>query len=356
MPPPAEQAPAAGGEGPRTSVDPLPGSRPPAARAPETSSLPAWATSLGPPTPPPGTETARETAPEPAPWTGPERRSADRPEGVPATGDRRGARTHSVPERPPLPSLPPPGPAAAPAPGPTAGPGTSPGAAAPAGRRSPERSTEPGSGETGVIGGRAASRAERQAVDVVRRREERRQGITPIPPLPDEGRRGSRGLVLGLVAAVVIALVLLGVWSFQRPGTEESASSAPATTSSAAPASSSQAPATSAPAPTSAVPTGPVFAPVTVLNATTVNGLAGAIGAALSAGGWEIRGEDSYTTGDVAVTTVFYTAGDVQQQAAAATLQAQFPDILGGPSERFFDVAGEPDPGIVVVATGNWQP
>ncbi len=93
-----------------------------------------------------------------------------------------------------------------------------------------------------------------------------------------------------------------------------------------------------------------------MLNATDVNGLASDIGGALTAGGWEVRGEGSYPNQDIAVTTVFYTAGDATQQAAAATLQEQFPDIVGGPSERFFEVDGEPDPGIVVVATGSWQP
>ncbi|WP_225234458.1 LytR C-terminal domain-containing protein [Klenkia terrae] len=219
----------------------------------------------------------------------------------------------------------------------------------------PGRAAAPGTGETGVIGGRATTRAERQAVDVVRRREERRQGITPIPPLPEEGRRGSRGLVIGLVSFVVVALVLLGVWSFQGPDTQESASTAPATTSTAASATTTAAP-PPAPVTTPAGPTGPVFAPVTVLNATTVNGLAGDIGTVLADGGWEIREEGSYGEQDVAVTTVFYTAGDAQQEQAAATLQAQFPDIQGGPSERFFEVEGVPDPGLVVIATGNWQP
>lgn len=378
--------------GPSTTVDPLPGSRPPAGRAPETptpapgpagraprtSGLPSWATSPGPPTPTPGPSSGpeapragrgtpppplptydgperrttgrpgplpsggdRRAAPPPLPvYDGPERRVADRPDAIPAEGDRRGARTHSIPERPPLsgggrPATPPP----------AAGPGTG-----PEGRR-----TEPGSGETGVIGGRAASRAERQAVDAVRRREERRQGITPIPPTPgEEGRRGSRGLVAALVAVVVVALVLLGFWSFQRP-TEQSAASTPVPTSSSAAATSASTPPTTA-VPTATAPAGPVFAPVTVLNATDVDGLAGEIGSVLTQAGWEVRGEGQYPDQDVAVTTVFYTAGDATQEAAAATLQEQFPDIVGGPSERFFEVDGQPDPGLVVVATGSWQP
>jgi len=373
--------------GPSTTVDPLPGHRPPAGRAPGapadrtpgTTGLPSWATAPGPPTPAPGptsgpgpgaTRSGRGTPPPPLPtydgperrsaerpgavpaagdrraapplpsYDGPERRVADRPDAVPAEGDRRGARTHSIPERPPLSG--PARPAGAPAA--TAGPGTGP----------QGRSAEPGSGETGVIGGRAASRAERQAVDAALRREERRQGISTIPPLPEDGRRGSRGLVAALVAVVVIALVLLGFWSFQRPG-EESAAATPTPTSSSAAATSTPAEQTTA-APTTTAPAGPVFAPVTVLNATDVDGLAGDIGSTLSAGGWEVRGEGAYPAQDVAVTTVFYTAGDATQQAAAATLQEQFPDIVGGPSERFFEVDGEPDPGVVVVATGSWQP
>ncbi|WP_253017290.1 LytR C-terminal domain-containing protein [Klenkia sp. PcliD-1-E] len=250
------------------------------------------------------------------------------------------------------------GSSAGPTTGPTTGPEARPAAATGPGTGPEGRRAEPGSGETGVIGGRAASRAERRAVDEVRRREERRQGITPIPQLPDEGRRGSRVLVAALVSLVVVALVLLGTWAFQRPGAAESAAGTPAPTPSSAPVTSPSAGATTA-APTTAtppVPAGPVYAPVTVLNATDVNGLAGAIGSVLTAGGWDVRGEAAYPDQDIAVTTVFYTAGDATQQAAAATLQEQFPDVVGGPSERFFEVAGEPDPGIVVVATGSWQP
>jgi hypothetical protein len=175
--------------------------------------------------------------------------------------------------------------------------------------------------------------------------------------LPDERSRGSRGRVVVLVAVVVVALVALAVWSFQRPGSEQPAASTPSATGSASAAPSSAAP-SSAVVPTAADPTpaGPVFAPVTVLNATSVNGLAGDIGTALAAGGWQVLEPGRYSEQDVATTTVFYTAGDTTQEQAAATLQAQFPEIAGGPSERFFDVPGVDDPGIVIIATGNWQP
>jgi len=155
---------------------------------------------------------------------------------------------------------------------------------------------------------------------------------------------------------VLVALVALSIWSFQRPGATPSAASTPTASSASSAAPSSAAPTTAAPTTADPTPAGPAFAPVTVLNATSVNGLAGDIGSALSAGGWQVLEPGRYSSADVATTTVFYTAGDAQQEQAAATLQAQFPEIAGGPSERFFDVAGVADPGIVVIATGNWQP
>ncbi len=96
-------------------------------------------------------------------------------------------------------------------------------------------------------------------------------------------------------------------------------------------------------------------APVTVLNSTKITGLAGSIGEQFSAEGWEVREPGAYSAADVAVTTVYYTEGDADQQEAANQLIESFPDV-SGPAPRFFDIPGVPDPGLVVIATGSWQP
>jgi hypothetical protein len=163
--------------------------------------------------------------------------------------------------------------------------------------------------------------------------------------------------VQGLVATVVIAVGVLGFWSFSSPGTQETSaqtpvtSSAPATPSAAEPAEESVTPSAEV-APT---PVGPVFAPITVLNSTTINGLAGDIGNAFTAGGWKVTAIGTSPVEDVATTTVYFTEGDPVQEQAAAQLIEQFPDVTG-PVARYFDVPDEPAPGLVVVATGNWQP
>jgi uncharacterized protein (DUF169 family) len=92
-----------------------------------------------------------------------------------------------------------------------------------------------------------------------------------------------------------------------------------------------------------------------VLNSTAINGLAADVGEQFSAGGWEVVGTAAYPGSDVAVTTVYFTEGDVQQEQAATQLIEQFPDLTG-PAPRFFDVPGVASPGLVVVTTGNWRP
>jgi hypothetical protein len=94
---------------------------------------------------------------------------------------------------------------------------------------------------------------------------------------------------------------------------------------------------------------------VTVVNSTGITGLAADIAGQFSAGDWETREPVTAEVADVAITTVYYTEGDAGQQAAAEELVAQFPD-LSGPVARFFEIPGVADPGLVVVATGNWTP
>ncbi len=238
--------------------------------------------------------------------------------------------------------------------------------------RAPEAVRGPASGPVGgPVGGRAAVRAERQAAEAARKKAGKRApsgaqastGASRVTQPAEDQRPGApRRAVQGLLGVVVVALVVLGVWSFTSPAAEVTSARTPAQS----PATSS-APATSAApeaaAPEAAVPAveevpapvGPVRAPITVLNSTAINGLAGDVGDQFSAAGWEVVGTAAYPGSDVAATTVYHTDGDVQQEQAAAQLVEQFPDLVG-PAVRFFEVPGVASPGLVVVATGNWRP
>jgi hypothetical protein len=160
----------------------------------------------------------------------------------------------------------------------------------------------------------------------------------------------------------VVALGVLGVYSFASPHTRSTASAAaaPSTVPVTAPTTDlSDLPplATGAIAPSVApAPTAPAaHLPVTVLNETTINGLAAKVSGAIKAGGWPTTDVGAYTAKDVAATTVYFTQGDDAQRASAVALVDQFPQ-LHGPVPRFFDVPGQPTPGLVVVTTGDWKP
>ncbi|HEV7870912.1 MAG TPA: LytR C-terminal domain-containing protein [Modestobacter sp.] len=230
---------------------------------------------------------------------------------------------------------------------------------------------------SGPVGGRAAARLERQAAEAAARRNGRRgstaaaaSGLprrTPDAPRGTEPAGAPRRAVQLVLAMVVVALVVLGVWSFTIPRAQEASGSRAATSEQAAatdpsPGSPADAPAQvpgeaepPADAAAEVVPVEPARAPVTVVNSTRITGLAADIAGQLAAGGWETREPATSEVADIAITTVFYTEGDAGQQAAAAELVAQFPD-LSGPVARFFEVPGVADPGLVVVATGNWTP
>jgi hypothetical protein len=210
------------------------------------------------------------------------------------------------------------------------------------------------------VGGRAALRAERQAADDARRRVAKENGVAL---LDDEPRRAPRRMAKGLVAMAVVALGVLGVYQVTSPKTDEAAAST------RTPATTSVAPVTPLPPlpelntgeetatpDADAAPSTPVRLPVTVLNATTVNGLAAKISGAVVGGGWEAAGVGTYQGDDVAASTVYYTEGDETQLQAAVQLVDQFPQ-LQGPSPRFFDLPAEiSTPGLVIVAAGDWTP
>ncbi|MCV2489677.1 LytR C-terminal domain-containing protein [Geodermatophilus sp. YIM 151500] len=216
-------------------------------------------------------------------------------------------------------------------------------------------------GSTPVVGGRAALRAQRQAAEAARVKAAKRSRDADGPT-----DRRPRRVLQGLVATAVIALGVLGVHTVVSPGTQETSSgkpvdgaasaatSAPASTAPASPATAALPPLELQPVPV-ATPAAPVRVPVTVLNATSINGLAADISAAVVAGGWEAPAVGAYPGTDVATTTVFFTEGDETQRQAAVQLVDQFPG-LAGPAPRFFQVPDVPTPGLVVVATGDWRP
>ena len=323
--------------------------------APATTGMPSWAAEPGPATPAPHDMTQRVSlaAPAESPWgsaAAPHAAAVEAPRPAPARPVRSGPASAPPPARPA------------------------------AGRTAPEQTDPEPVDEPEAprrnraeipVGGRAAARLERVAAEAARKKSGgRRPGPAARPEAaappsgpgrdadPDTGpRRLPRRLVQGLVAFVVVAVGVLGFWSFTSPEAKETSAETPVTS---APAST---PAAVAPvesvAPTAEVtppaPVGPVRAPITVLNSTKITGLAADIGDQFTAGGWEVAGTDASPVTDVATTTVYFTEGDTVQQQAATQLVEQFPDVTG-PVARYFDVPGQPTPGIVVVATGNWRP
>lgn len=218
---------------------------------------------------------------------------------------------------------------------------------------------------TGSGSGRAAMRAQRQAADLARRKAAKRNGEpVGVPDDEDGAGRRPRRVLLGLVAMVVVALGVLGVYTVVSPGTEEAGAGSSAAQTSAPGAARS----TAVLPPlqteelqldvaqeTAAAPVAPVHAPVTVLNATDVNGLAAQVSETIEAGGWETSGVGTYLADDVTTTTVFYTEGDDLQRQAAESLKAQFPQLQTTAVRSFEVPADVTAPGIVVVLAAEWQ-
>lgn len=104
------------------------------------------------------------------------------------------------------------------------------------------------------------------------------------------------------------------------------------------------------PTPTHATQGVPVKAPLTVLNNTTVTGLAGRAATLFSAHGWSVSVVGNYT-GLVPATTVYYDPASASSRRAAQTLAAQFPQIVNV-APRF---AGLPGAGLTVVLAPDWR-
>lgn len=217
---------------------------------------------------------------------------------------------------------------------------------------------------TGPVGGRAAMRAERQAVDAARRKAAKRNGdpdpLAHLDPDEEPAARKPRRIVLSLVAMTVVALGVLGVYSFTSPSTDEAGSNSTTATAPSSPTFAAPTtvlpPLDAAPLTVDSAPAAPVRVPVTVLNATDITGLAADIAGVIGGGGWEAPHIGGYTGGDVAASTVFFTEGDETQRQAAAQLIEQFPQ-LQGPTPRFFELPADiAAPGLVVVLAGDWRP
>ncbi|MGH8775490.1 MAG: LytR C-terminal domain-containing protein [Jiangellaceae bacterium] len=129
--------------------------------------------------------------------------------------------------------------------------------------------------------------------------------------------------LLGTVAVVVGLLFLFGG---DDGGTADDAAADEAGATTAAPTGAATT------TPENTTPAEPVTAPpevrerVGILNDTDIAGLASQAQERLEAGGWEVPAIDTYTSGDVSETTVFYPEG---MQEAAEALAAQFPEIAG---------------------------
>ena len=103
---------------------------------------------------------------------------------------------------------------------------------------------------------------------------------------------------------------------------------------------------TAAPPPTSAA-----RAPLTVLNNSTISGLADRAAAQAQSRGWQVAQVGNFA-GRLPATTVYYTPGDAAGQSAANELAREFPQI----DQVLPRYAGLPPTpaGIVLVVTKDW--
>lgn len=103
---------------------------------------------------------------------------------------------------------------------------------------------------------------------------------------------------------------------------------------------------TAAPPPTSAA-----RAPLTVLNNSTINGLADRAAGEVQNRGWQVAQVGNFA-GRLPATTVYYTPGDAAGQSAANELAREFPQI----DQVLPRYAGLPPTpaGIVLVVTKDW--
>jgi hypothetical protein len=138
-----------------------------------------------------------------------------------------------------------------------------------------------------------------------------------------------------------------------RPSPTRPSATASTPGSTAAPTASRRAPST-APRPTTVAPpqpSAPARAPLTVLNNSTIRGLADRAATEVQGRGWQVAQVANFA-GRLATTTVYYTPGDAAGQAAATELAREFPQI----DQVLPRYAGLPPTpaGIVLVVTKDW--
>lgn len=186
------------------------------------------------------------------------------------------------------------------------------------------------------------------------------------------------GVVVALAGVVLLifGVVALGGGDDGSPGAAPapsapvgtSASATTAAPSSAAPSSpsavptdgsgvgSEPAPSTSVPVPPPASPsesrTSAARAPLTVLNNSTIGGLADRAAREAQGQGWQIAQVGNFA-GRLPATTVYYTPGNAAQEAAARELAREFPHVEQV-LPRYAGLPPTPD-GIVLVVTKDWS-
>lgn len=190
---------------------------------------------------------------------------------------------------------------------------------------------------------------------------------------------GSARLVGAVVALAGVALLIFGVVALGGGGGDGPAGAAPAptvtgtvgppasatspgpaTTSSPAASSPSAVPSEgtgvgSEPAPTTPpepTRTSAARAPLTVLNNSTISGLADRAAREAQGQGWVVAQVGNFA-GRLPATTVYYTPGNAAQEAAARELAREFPHVEQV-LPRYAGLPPTPD-GIVLVVTKDWS-
>ncbi|GAA1263402.1 LytR C-terminal domain-containing protein [Saccharothrix xinjiangensis] len=145
----------------------------------------------------------------------------------------------------------------------------------------------------------------------------------------------------------------------ESPTTGSSTSGSPAT-SAPAPTTEPSAPAPTTAPPTTGAPAGqatdppppPVVArpPVRVYNNGTISGLAARVSNDVRGAGWEVAETANYSQGLIPTTTVYYRPGTDEETSARLLA-----DVLQARLEPRFDGIEDAHPGIIVIATNDYQ-
>lgn len=187
-------------------------------------------------------------------------------------------------------------------------------------------------------------------------------GAGTLDPGPDRPPRSVARIIAAVVVAIIgLVLLVFGIVSLTNTdrdtNVEDNAAQTVAPTEDTGSSGEGSEPTetSAAPPPPTTQPettVGPVRLPVTVANNSPVVGLASELAAVLTEGGWQIAELANYRDSQLPQTTIFFTAGNAQEQAAAESLRAQFPQITGI-AER---IEGLPGSGLLLVGTGDWVP